>query len=140
VNNGWNQWVLGYDDKKQLDFLNKLTGKNLSLADMVFWMMGAITVVMAITFLVLLKSNKRKQSPAQQLYAQYLNKLKRANLQPHSHEGALDFGKRAALALPNQQTAILEIAECYNLLEYGQAPNPILLQTLAQLIKQLTLK
>jgi protein-glutamine gamma-glutamyltransferase len=140
VNNGWNQWVLGYDDKKQMEFLNTLTGKNLSLADMVFWMMGAITLVMTITFLVLLKTNQRKKSPAQQLYAQYLNKLKRANLQPHSHEGALDFGRRAALALPNQQATILEIAERYNLLEYSQTPNPILLQELAQIIKQFTLK
>jgi protein-glutamine gamma-glutamyltransferase len=140
VNNGWNQWVLGYDDKKQMELLNKLTGKNWSLSDLVFWMMGTIAAVMTITFLVLLKTNQRKLSPAQQLYAQYLNKLKRANLQPHSHEGALDFGQRAALALPHQQTAILEIAERYNLLEYSQTPNPILLQTLAQLIKQFTLK
>jgi protein-glutamine gamma-glutamyltransferase len=140
VNNGWNQWVLGYDDKKQLEFLKKLSGKDFSLMDLVIWMSITIVAVMTLTFLVLLKTNQRKQSPAQQLYTQYLNKLKRANLQPHSHEGALDFGKRAAEALPNQQAAILEIAECYNLLEYSQTPNPQLLQTLAQLINQLTLK
>ena len=140
VNNGWNQWVLGYDDKTQLEFLNKLSGKNLSLMDLVLWMTIAVITVMTITFLVLLKTNQRKQSPAQQLYAQYLNKLKRANLQPHRHEGALDFGQRAALALPNQQAAILEIAERYNLLEYSLTPSPLLLQELAQIIKKLTLK
>ena len=140
VNNGWNQWVLGYDDKKQMEFLNKLTGKNLSLADMIFWMMGAITLVMTITFLVLLKTNQRKKSPAQALYAHYLNKLQRANLQPRSFEGALDFGKRAAQALPNQAHEILQIAERYNLLEYSQTPNALLLQELALRIKQFTLK
>ena len=93
-----------------------------------------------ITFLALIKTRQRKLSPAQQLYAQYLNKLKRANLQPHSHEGALDFGKRAALALPNQQDTILEIAQDYNLLQYSLTPNALLLQKLAQLIKQFTLK
>ena len=140
VNNGWNQWVLGYDDKKQLEFLNKLSGKNLSLMDLALWMTVAITTVMAITFLVLIKTKQRKLSPAQQLYAQYLNKLKRANLQPHSHEGALDFGKRAGLALPSQQDAILEIAQDYNLLQYSLAPNALSLQKLAQLIKQFRLK
>jgi protein-glutamine gamma-glutamyltransferase len=140
VNNGWNQWVLGYDDKKQIEFLKKLSGKDFSLMDLVIWMSAAIVAVMTITFLVLLKTSQRKLSPAQALYAQYLNKLKRANLQPHSFEGALDFGKRAALALPHQQTVILQIAERYNLLEYSQTPNALLLQELAQLIKQFTLK
>ena len=140
VNNGWNQWVLGYDDKTQMEFLKKLSGKDFSLMDLVIWMSAAIVMVMTITFLVLLKTNQRKLSPAQALYTQYLNKLKRANLQPYSHEGALNFGQRAALALPNQQAAILEIAECYNLLEYSQTPDVLLLQELAQRIKQFTLK
>ena len=140
VNNGWNQWVLGYDDKKQLEFLNKLTGKNLSLMDLALWMTVAIATVMAITFLVLIKTSQRKLSAAQQLYAQYLNKLKRANLQPHSHEGALDFGKRAALALPNQQDAILKIAQNYNVLQYGQSPNPLLLLELKCHIKQFSIQ
>ena len=135
VNNGWNQWVLGYDDKKQIELLNKLIGKNWSLSSLVFWMMGAIAVVMTLTFLVLIKTNKRKQSPAQQLYLQYLNKLKRANLQPYSFEGALDFGQRAALALPNLASDIMQIAESYNLLQYSNAPNPLLLQALAQQVK-----
>jgi hypothetical protein len=132
--------VLGYDDKKQLEFLNKLTGKNLSLMDLALWMTVAIATVMAITFLVLIKTSQRKLSAAQQLYAQYLNKLKRANLQPHSHEGVLDFGKRTALALPNQQDAILKIAQNYNVLQYGQSPNPLLLLELKCHIKQFSIQ
>jgi hypothetical protein len=138
VNNGWNQWVLGYDDKKQLEFLKKLSGKDFSLIDFVIWMSATIIAVMTLTFLVLLKTNQRKLSPAQALYAQYLNKLQRTNLAPHSHEGALDFGKRAALVLPHQQALILEIAECYNLLEYSQMPDALLLQDLAQRVKAFT--
>ncbi len=140
VNNGWNQWVLGYDDKTQLEFLNKLSGKNLSLMDLVLWMTVAIAIVITITFLVLIKTSQRKLSPAQQLYALYLNKLKRANLQPNRHEGALDFGKRAAQTLPNLAQEIMQIAQNYNLLQYSQTPNPLLLQELAQRVKKFTLK
>jgi len=135
VNNGWNQWVLGYNDKTQLEFLNKLSGKNLSLIDLVLWMTVAIATVITITFLVLIKTSQRKRSPAQQLYAQYLNKLKCANLQPHRHEGALNFGHRAAQALPNLAQEIMRIAQNYNLLQYSQTPNPLLLQALAQQVK-----
>ena len=140
VNNGWNQWVLSYDDEKQLEFLNKLSGKNLSLMDLVLWMTIAIVTVMTITFLLLIKTSLWKLSPTQQLYAQYLNKLKRANLQPHRHEGALDFGQRAAQILPNLAEDIMQIAQSYNLLQYSQTPNPLLLQALAQRVKKFTLK
>ncbi len=140
VNNGWNQWVLGYDDKKQLEFLNKLSGKNLSLMDLVLWMTVAIATVITITFLVLIKTSQRNLSPTQKIYALYLNKLKRANLQPHRHEGALDFGQRAAQILPNLAEDIMQIAQSYNLLQYSQTPNPLLLQALAQRVKKFTLK
>ena len=140
VNNGWNQWVLGYDDKKQLEFLNKLSGKNLSLLDLALWMTVAVITVITITFLLLIKTSLWKLSHTQQLYAQYLNKLKRANLQPHRHEGALDFGQRAAQILPNLAEDIMQIAQSYNLLQYSQTPNPLLLQALAQRVKKFTLK
>lgn len=140
INNGWNQWVLGYDDKKQLDFLNKLSGKKLGLSDLVFWMMGLITLVMLITSYFLLKQSKLKLSPAQQLYQNYLKKLKRANLQPNTGEAALDFAARISTQLPQQQDLIMQIATRYNTLQYSQNSQPVLLAELAQLIEQLNIK
>ncbi|MES2636218.1 MAG: DUF3488 and transglutaminase-like domain-containing protein [Pseudomonadota bacterium] len=140
VNNGWNQWVLGYDDKKQLDFLKKLSGKNLNLQQMLIWMMSILALIMAITAYFLLKQNKAKLSPAQRLYAQYLQQLKRVGLAPHASEAALDFAQRAALALPEHQPFIIKIAQRYNVLIYSASPKPEILDELAQLIKQLTIK
>ena len=119
INNGWNQWVLGYDDKKQMEFLNNLTGKKLTLADLVFYMMGAIVLVMLIISYFLFKQIKLKLSPVQQLYQQYLAKLKRVNLQPDTGEGALDFSERVAKALPANADIAKAIAEEYNTLQYG---------------------
>lgn len=140
VNNGWNQWVLGYDDKKQLDFLKNLSGKNLTLQNMLIWMMGTIVLIMLLTTYFLLKQNKAKQNPAQRLYAQYLNQLKRIGLTPYSSEAALYFAQRAAIALPNHQQLIIEIAQRYNVLMYSASTKPELLNELAQCIKQLKIK
>ncbi|MES2546599.1 MAG: DUF3488 and transglutaminase-like domain-containing protein, partial [Pseudomonadota bacterium] len=137
VNNGWNQWVLGYDDKKQLDFLKKLSGKNLNLQEMLMWMIGFITVIMALTTYFLVRQRKAKLNAPQRLYAQYLKQLKRAGLTPHNGETALDFASRAAQTLPHQQTQIMDIAQRYNVITYSQSPKPELLQGLAQCIKQL---
>lgn len=139
VNNGWNQWVLGYDDKKQLDFLRKLSGKNLNLMQILIGMVAIIAVIMGLTTYFLVKQQKAKLNPAQRLYAQYLNQLKRAGLSQNNGETALDFATRAAKILPNQQTQIMDIAQRYNVITYSKLANPELLQALADCIKQLNI-
>jgi len=139
VNNSWNQWILGYDDKKQLDFLKKLSGKNMSLQEMLMWMIGIIALILGLTAYFLLRKQKAKLNPAQRLYAQYLKLLKRAGLTPHNGETTSDFATRASKNLPNQKTQILDIAQRYNVITYSQSPNPELLQDLAQCIKQLNI-
>lgn len=140
INNGWNQWVLGYDDKKQLGFLNKLTGKKLGLSDLVFGMMGTIVLVMLATSYFLFRQMKAKLNPAQQLYQQYLRKLKRVNCQPNMGEGALDFAARAAQQFPSYQQQILNIASNYNVLQYGNIANEDLLKQLQQSVEAFTIK
>jgi protein-glutamine gamma-glutamyltransferase len=119
VNNGWNQWVLGYDDVKQLAFLKQLTGKDFSLQDLLIWLIAGIGLAMAATTYFLLKQNKRKLSAVQKCYADYLTKLKPFGLAPKTGEGALDFGQRAANVLPQYKTQIMTIAEEYNALQYS---------------------
>jgi protein-glutamine gamma-glutamyltransferase len=119
INNGWNQWVLGYDDAKQLALLKQLTGKDFSLQDLLIWLMAGIGIAMAATTYFLLKQSKPKLNAAQKYYGQFLAKLKTAGLVPKTGEGALDFGQRAAQVIPQHQTQILAIAEEYNALQYS---------------------
>jgi protein-glutamine gamma-glutamyltransferase len=139
INNGWNQWVLGYDEQKQLEFLKKITGKDVDLQDLLIWMVAAIGLVMAATAYFVLKTNKAKLSPAAQIYAQFCNKLTPLKLSPNVGEGALDFGTRVAQQLPQQQKEILEIVTRYNALQYSQQPAPALLQALGDLVKQFSI-
>jgi protein-glutamine gamma-glutamyltransferase len=139
INNSWNQWVLGYDDKKQMEFLNYLSGKKLTLADLVFWMMGAIVLVMLITSYFLFRQVKAKLNPAQAAYQQYLRKLKRANCQPNVGEGALDFAARVGNSFPEKASLAKAIAEDYNALQYSiHAPSGGI-QLLIQKIEQFKL-
>lgn len=139
INNGWNQWVLGYDDKKQLDFLKKLSGKNWNLQQMLVWMVAMTALIMSITTYWLVRQQKAKLSPTQRLYAQYLKQLKRAGLAPNNGETALDFAARAVKVLPSQQAQIIDIAQRYNVMIYSQLPKPALLHDLGERIKQLNI-
>ena len=140
INNGWNQWVLGYDDKKQLAFLSKVSGKDISATDLVVGMIVTLLIAMAATAFFVLKKTTIALNAAEKIYANYLKKLQAIGLQPNIGEGALDFGNRAALALPVQKTLILDIASHYNALQYGQSKKADLVNELATLIKQFNTK
>jgi transglutaminase-like putative cysteine protease len=132
VNNGWNQWVLGYNDEKQFDLLTKLLGANYNLRDVIMWMMGTIMVVMSITSYFLFKKKAVKLSPAQVIYQQYLKKLKASGLQQLPHEGALDFAYRCATAFPELKDEVMQIAAHYNALQYSASATANTLQALQQ--------
>ena len=140
INNGWNQWVLGYDDKKQLEFLSKLSGKDLSLQDLVIGMVLTLLFAMAATTFFVLKKTNVKLSPIDKMYAKYLKKLKAIGLQPNIGEGVLDFSNRAAAALPQQKSRIMAIATRYNAVVYSPAIQINLLKELATLINQFAAK
>ena len=140
VNNGWNQWVLGYNEQKQFELLSKLLGSNYSLQNQLFWLIGSITLVMLVIAYFLLRNARVYLDPTQKLYHQYLTKMKRANLTPATAEGAQDFAARAALQFPAQAGLIKEIGEIYNGLRYSKNLSADQLLRLKFLIHQLNVK
>jgi protein-glutamine gamma-glutamyltransferase len=124
ININWNQWVLGYDNQRQLDFLKKLSGKDLTLNDIAMAMITAILLAIFITAALVLRKQSTQYNQIERLYAQYLKKLKLIGLQPAVGEGALSFAQRAALTLPEQAALILEIAALYNQLTFSQQEKP----------------
>ena len=138
INNDWNQWVLGYDDKKQLEFLSKLSGEDLSLQDLVISMIATLLTAMAATTFFVLKKTNIKLSPVDKVYAKYLKKLKVIGLQPNVGEGVLDFSNRVVANLPQQESYIIAIATRYNALVYSPANQESLLKELDTLVDQFT--
>jgi transglutaminase-like putative cysteine protease len=125
INNGWNQWVLGYDDQKQMDLLQKLTGRQFTEGELAIWMtMIAATVSVFLSFWFF-KWNKPKLTPTQILYAKYLRELKKRGIMPNNGEPAIDFANRAGKILPKHATKLITIAECYNQLQYSQHPTSL---------------
>ncbi|MGB2832460.1 MAG: DUF3488 and transglutaminase-like domain-containing protein [Methylotenera sp.] len=120
LDNGWNQWVIGYNENKQKEFLSKISGQKVSITDMLIWLIGAFMLLGAVTLIILLKKNQVKVSPVQHLYAQYIRQLKPLHLQPQPHEGALEFAQRVVTTLPHLRNEIVAIAQTYNTLQYSK--------------------
>lgn len=135
LNNDWNQWVLGYDQQRQLDLLSRLAGSTLSWQDLVVALMATAGSTLLVISYFLLRGKRQVTDPLQRLYTEFLRKLERAGLKRYSHEGPVDFSKRAIHHLPAKAGAILQITDIYTNLRYRGDAGPQALETLKRLVK-----
>ena len=118
VNNRWNQWVLGYNNKRQKAFfaaigIPEITWQGLS--QLLFSILAVLTGVLA--FIVFSNSSKKKNE-IQNTYFKFLKKLNKYELTKLNSEGADDFAKRAIIKLPDHQQIIKQITLLYLQLRY----------------------
>src|SRR5450830_862937 len=137
INNGWNQWVLGYNQARQLQLLRYLTGNNFSWQDLIIALFALVTAALLTLRYFLLRGNNIKRDAIQKVYDQFLNKLTKSGLRRYKHEGPVDFSKRAERRLPSQATLIAQITEAYTQLRYASKINPSAIKTFKQLVKRL---
>jgi transglutaminase-like putative cysteine protease len=156
VNNGWNQWVLGYDQNTQLALLKKILHKDIAWEDIGLILVSTMIALMLLVSYFLLRNNAAALDPVKKAYQQFLKKLSKAGVNKLAHEGAVGFGERAAKALPNQSIEIQEISALYSSIQYAKheiinanktaahckiaAHNNHKLNLLKQLVKKLKLK
>ncbi|HEY8084860.1 MAG TPA: DUF3488 and transglutaminase-like domain-containing protein, partial [Methylophilaceae bacterium] len=119
VNNDWNQWVLGYNQQRQTEFLSKLTGSTVSRGDMALWLSYLLIVIVGAIALWVLRPTSNKLDAVQTAWNRFQKKLARAGLHRNPAEGPLDFAVRAAQTFPASQSAIEMIVELYLPLRYG---------------------
>lgn len=118
VNNRWNQWVLGYNNKKQKAFFAAIGIPEISwqgLSQLLFSILGLLSIVLA--FIIFSGSSKNKDE-VQIAYAHFLKKMKKQGIVKTDFEGALDFSQRATTALPQHKKIIHEITQLYQQLRY----------------------
>jgi transglutaminase-like putative cysteine protease len=121
MNNGWNQWVLGYSQERQSQLLSWIAGHDVSWKELTFTLAAGI----GILFLLLAAATLRQlgatpRDPAQAAYGIFCRKLARKGLPRHPHEGPLDYAQRAAAARPEIRAPIEEISALYVGLRYGK--------------------
>ncbi|MFA5083496.1 MAG: transglutaminase domain-containing protein, partial [Hydrogenophilaceae bacterium] len=120
LNNGWNQWVLGYDFQRQQRLLARLSPSLASLKGMLWAMLAGAGLILAGLALVLLRDVAgRPRTEAERLYARFLGRLERTGLDKGSAEGPVDFAARAGRDRPDLARQIHTITRLYIALRYG---------------------
>ena len=125
MNNRWNQWVLGYNNKRQKALFAALGIPEIGwqgLSQLLFSILGVLTAILAF---IVFKNKPQQQDETQKLYQMFLKKCRKHNLIKADSEGANDFAQRAIKQLPNPKTqlSIKTISALYQKLRYGKYSN-----------------
>ncbi|WP_051534387.1 transglutaminase TgpA family protein [Deefgea rivuli] len=125
--NNWNQWVIGYDDKRQLDFLKKLGIDDFLSWKFLLWLgAGLLLSLGSFTLWLLLSNRPPPLDLASLLYQRYCRKLAKRQLSRAPHETVLQFAARCQAALPEQAAEIETITQLYIQARYAQDQQALL--------------
>ncbi len=122
LNNQWNQWVLGYNQERQRQFLARLNPFLATWQGMA-WGLAAAGSVLLLSMAVWLIPRwvKARTDPTCRLYARFCRRLQRRGLVRGGAEGPADFAARAAALRPDLAEPIRQITRLYLALRYGRA-------------------
>jgi transglutaminase-like putative cysteine protease len=133
LNNHWNQWVLGYNQERQLDVLSRFG--LISWQDMAIWLMGASGALLGGLMVILLWPAPLSRDPAKRAYEKFCRKLARAGVRRGASEGPELFARRAVSLRPEWSRAIGEITALYIAARYGKSPAASVLEELRRQVR-----
>ncbi len=118
--NNWNQWVLGYNPKRQVGFLSHIGMKTPSWKSMAIALItgtGILMLILAATMLLQLRYHT--YDPVQAAYLKFCDKLAKKGIPRKPYEGARDYAERLAELRPDSSQTTNAISELYIALRYG---------------------
>ena len=133
LNNGWNQWVLGYGPALQSEFLSNFGIK--SWRGMTLWLTIGLGIIVFVTTVFMLLSLRTTLDPVAGEYRRFCNKLGRCGIQRGPAEGPQDFAARVSLLRPELAGDIDMISKLYIALRYGTHFTPQRLRRLQRKVR-----
>ncbi len=141
--NNWNQWVIGFNEKKQNELLKALGFENATPSNLILLLVICLTIVTAIVSWFLLTHNTVEKNRVQHYYRLFCLKLKRQGLQRQLNEGPVDFENRIYCEQnfsKNTRSDIAFIFKAYRALHYGNQLNNKLLALYIKKVKTFQLR
>jgi transglutaminase-like putative cysteine protease len=141
--NNWNQWVIGFDQKKQDALLKSLGLENVSPSKLILLLVTCLTITGLIVSWILLTHNTVQKDRVQHYYNLFCLKLQRHGIQRQLNEGPVDFESRInrshTLSTVTKKDLVF-IFKAYRALHYGNKSNNSLTSQYIKKIKSFKLK
>lgn len=133
--NAWNQWVLGYTQQRQLEFLSRVGMSSPSWQGMaVALFVGSGGMLLGFAAVMLWRLRPRQQDTVQRVWLGFCRRLEKRGISRQPHEGPRDFARRVAHARPDLSAQVSAIAQIYIDLRYGTNGDPAAVKTFKGLV------
>lgn len=119
LNHGWNQWVLGFDSKRQAELMSRLGLGHLDWRGMIGLMSGLLAVLLLMITAWLLWRRPKREDPVVKLYQRFCNKLAGRGIEREKSEGPLNFARRVSKLRPDLADEVHLITNYYQQMRYG---------------------
>lgn len=136
INHDWNDWIVGYNPKKQQSLLDSLGLKNFSWSSLILILFAGLTLLILGIAWHLSGHSIRKPNQAHLIFRRFCKKLARKGFRYSPSETAHKFAQRVAAKRSDIAQQVEEIADLYNQVRYAKAPSQQSLQLLEQRVKQ----
>ncbi len=138
LDNGWNQWVLGYGHALQQQLLSRwgLGDWPARAAVLGAGLVLILTLLAALLWYRMWSRRRRGGDAVQAAYRRFCRKLARRGLRRRQGEGPRDFADRVMKARPDLATEVEAIRHLYIALRYGATAPPRGLKTLRRHIRR----
>ncbi|MCK4833407.1 MAG: transglutaminase domain-containing protein, partial [Gammaproteobacteria bacterium] len=141
--NNWNQWVIGFNQKKQDELLKSLGFESVTSSDLIMLLVLSLTVTGAIISWLLFTHNASDKDRIQHYYNIFCLKLERRGIRRHFNEGPRAFETRIydELTVPvKTRNDLAFIFKAYRSLHYGNQTNSSLADRYIKKIKSFKMK
>jgi len=141
--NSWNNWVVGFNQKKQEDLMELLGFENTGASNLILLLVSLMSIIGLIITWLFLKQVSVSSDRVQHYYDLFCLKLKKHGVQRRLNEGPQDFENRIYNELTLSQQARNNMAfifKAYRSLHYGNQVNETLLNRYYKKIKSFKIK
>lgn len=118
LNHSWNRWVLGFDQKRQRELLQKMGLGKLEWQ----WLIGIMAVLLILTVALIgaftFLRRPYQRDPVLRLYQQFCSRLEKVGFVRGANEGPEDFSRRVIEKRPDLAATVNQISRLYIRLRY----------------------
>lgn len=139
--NSWNQWVVGFNEKKQKELFKRLGVEDVNVSTLVIWLVITMSICGGLVALwVFRRSPERKNDMARFYYDMFCSKLEKAGLGRKPYEGPREYLARISGLFPALGNKAEMIINSYQDIRYGDEHNEDKRKQFVRCVKQFSVK
>lgn len=123
LNNRWNQWVIGFDQERQVGLFARMGFGIVSWRELGWMLLAALAGSLAVLAAVTLRKPPT-YDPVQAAWLRLGHKLARVGLPRAPQEGPLAYAARVGALRPDLAAPLAALAQRYAALRYGRNRDP----------------